>query len=895
MSLKKIIAILTALLFLGIAAVAGVVLYVSTRLPKMIQVEDYEPLLVTQVYDRNNKKIGEFFREKRILVPYKEIPPNVINAFLAAEDDTFFEHGGINYLAVLRSVIENVKAGRKKQGGSTITMQVARSLLLTSEKTYIRKIKEVILSYRMESNLSKENILYLYLNQIYLGQGSYGVAAAADNYFRKSVKDLTLAEASLLAGLPQAPSRYSPIHNPLRAKERQHYVLSRMQAIGKITDEQMKAALAEPVRVFVRENYKDAAPFFLETIRQLLVKKIGEENVLDKGLKIYTSLDLDKQVVAQDELRKGLRELDKREGFRGAKKNIANPDEVAAFLKSTRDQIWDDISPARILRPDGTIEDKGPLNLTGKDAKGNKLPNLPAYVKTGQIVDAIVTRVDDKNGLVYVRFAESKGLIDLETMKWARKPDPNATVDSNPVKKPSEALQKGDVIEVKIAGSTFSSDRINKELAAEKKKAGKNKKYQPPTDLPDFKEYADLRLEQIPQAEAALISFDQKTSDVISMVGGYDFDKSEFNRALQAARQTGSIFKAMVYASALDKNYTPATPILDAPIMFDEETSEGQEEKWKPSNHGNKFVGDILFRNALIRSLNVPTVKIIESIGVNWVAEYAKRLGIFSPLNMDFTLSLGSSSVTLYEMTKVFATFGRLGKRIKPIVIHKVVDQKGETMIETISLDERFEKEMGPINEDFEKRRKAYLEAKAQAPNAEEFKSKEPPIFFEDPDQLIRPQTAFVTTTLLQGVIEEQGGTGTRARAIGRPAAGKTGSTNGYYDGWFVGYTPDIATGVWTGFDQEKSMGRGEVGGRTALPIWIEFMKAAHEGIPERSFATPEGIVFANIDSSTGKLASTSSKQVVRQAFIEGTEPNSSTTEPSGDEQKEFYKEDLSQ
>ncbi len=894
MSFKKILAILIALSFLGLAAAAGLVLFVSSRLPQMIKVEDYEPLLVTQVYDRNNKKIGEFYREKRILIPYKEIPEMVAQTFVAAEDDSFFEHSGINYLAILRSTIENIKAGRKKQGGSTITMQVARSLLLSSEKTYIRKIKEIILSYRMESNLSKENILYLYLNQIYLGQGAYGIAAASDIYFRKPVKDLTLAEASLLAGLPQAPSRYSPIHNPLRAKDRQHYVLGRMKAIGKITEAQMKAALAEPVKIYVKQNYKDAAPFFLETLRQLLVKKVGEEMVLDKGLKIYTSLDLDKQVVAQEEVRSGLRDLDKREGFRGAKKNLANPDDVAAFLKESRDQLWDDVSPVRILRPDGTIEDKGPLNLTGKDAKGNKLGNLPSYLKIGQIVDGVVTKVDDKLGVVYVRFAESKGMIDLETMKWARKPDPNVTPDADPLKKPSDALQKGDVIEIKIAANTFSSDRINKDLAAAKKKAGK--KYQPPADLPDFKEYAELQLEQRPQAEAALISFDQRTSDVIAMVGGYDFEKSEFNRAIQAARQTGSIFKSMVYASALDKNFTPATPILDAPIVFDEEDSEGQESTWKPSNHGNKFVGDILFRNALIRSLNVPTVKIIENVGVNWVAEYSKRLGIFSPLNMDFTLALGSSSVTLYEMTKVFATIGRLGKRIKPIVIHKVVDLKGQNVLEQVSLDERFEKEISAIDENFENRRKAYLEAKAQAPNPEEFKSKEPPIFFEDPDQLIRPQTAFVTTTLLQAVIDETGGTGGRARALGRPSAGKTGSTNGYYDGWFVGYTPDIVTGVWTGFDQEKSLGRGEVGGRTALPIWVEYMKMAHEGLPERGFTTPEGIVFANIDNTTGKLASPSSKLVVRQAFIEGTEPQSTAGENiTPDEQKDFYKEDMSE
>lgn len=932
--MRRIIILFLVLIFFGCAAVSVGVFYVAQNLPQMITLKDYEPLLVSTVYDRKGKKIGEFFREKRILTPYNEIPKVVVQAFVSAEDGSFFKHGGINYLAIMRAFLENVQAGRKKQGASTITQQVARSLLLSSEKTYIRKVKEILLAYRMESHLSKEDILYLYLNQIYLGQGAYGVAAATDIYFRKPLSEISLAEAAMLAGLPQAPSRYSPIYNPARAKDRQIYVLNRMADDGDIPRELAKKTQAEPLRVFVRENFQDKAPFYLETVRQLLVKKLGEAPVLDHGLKIYTGLDSDLQVSAQEEVRKGLRDLDKRQGYRGPLKHIESSDDIAIFLKTTRDILIDDLSPERIIRPDGTILDKGPLNLTGKDKNGQKLPTLMPYAPIGKITEGVVTRVDDAYGLVYVRFAESKGLIDIDNMKWAGKPDPQVAAEARQIHKPSEALKKGDVIMIRIAAKSFTSERLDKDFAAKKKKMGK--KYQPPTDLPDYQDYAELLLEQLPAVESALVSFDQKTADVVAMVGGYDFTKSEFNRTIQAARQTGSGFKPIVYASALDKGFSPSTPILDAPLVFEEESDahEGQDDgkTWKPTNIGKKFEGDILFRNALVRSLNVPTVKIIEKVGVDWAATYARRLGIFNPLNMDFTLALGSSGVTLYEMTRAFSTVARLGQRVRPVLVHKVMDNSGAVLLENVTLDERFESEIAKIEDEFEKRRLAYLEwkknsegggananaaptpagngnpqagasagATAQAlPVPGHKPEKEPPLFFENPEQMMRPQTAYVTTTLLQGVVEERMGTGGRARALGRPVAGKTGSTNGYYDGWFVGFTPDYIAGVWVGYDEEKSMGRGETGGHTALPIWVEYMKTAHKDLPIRSFQVPEGIVFANIDNRTGQLASAGSKDVVRQAFIEGTEPGSQQSndqqhQSKPQEEQDFYKEDSAQ
>lgn len=886
---KKLVIVLIVLASIGGAAGVAVVYVFSSQLPRMITVADYHPLLVSEVYDRNNEKFGEFFREKRMLLPYEQIPEKVVQAFVSAEDSTFFEHHGLNYVAMFRAFLANLKSGRKAQGASTITQQVARTLLLSSEKTYSRKIKEILLSQKMEDNLSKKEILYLYLNQIYLGEGAYGVGAAAQVYFRKDVKDLTIPEAAILAGLPQAPSRYSPVAHPRSAKDRQRYVLHRMTENGYITAEDEKKFAEQPVKLYVWQNFKELAPFFLETIRQQLVKAVGEETLLDKGIKIYTSIDIKKQIHAQEDVQRGLRAVDKRQGFRGATRNIQDSKEVAEFLLTTRNQMMDDASPERILRPDGEFEKRGPLNLANKDESGRERPTVPDYIPLGKIVKGIVTKVDDEKGLVHVRFGENKGLIDIESMRWARKLDPNLRSEDNPLKRPSDALKSGDVIEIKVVAKQFHSDRLTQKQQPKKK----GKVALADNDLSAYHDYALLELEQTPAVEASLLSLDEKTQDVLAMVGGYDFARSQFNRVLQAARQTGSSFKAIVYASALDKGYTPATPIIDAPIVY-EEKDEGQDDKdepqvkvWKPKNVTNKFTGDILFRNALIRSMNVPTVKITENIGIPWAMTYARRLGIFSPLNNDFTMALGSSAVTLYEMVRAFGNIGRLGHRMTPVLVHKVVDAEGKTLAENLTVDQRFENEIKPFNDDFEQKRQEYLAAKEKSP-------KIPPIFFDDPDQLIKPSTAYVITSLMQGVIDEPGGTGGAARAIGRPAAGKTGSTSGYYDAWFIGFTPDIVTGVWVGYDDEKSLGRGEVGGKAALPIWLDYMKFAHENLPPRSFPVPEGVVFANIDNETGKLVSSGSRSVVRQAFLEGTEPSTThTAAESKDDDKDFYKQDM--
>ncbi len=897
---KKLIGIGVGFTLLSLVGVALFLVYINSTLPNLVTVEDYDPLMVSEVFDRNGVKIGEFFRERRTIVTYDQIPQHLVHAYLAAEDSSFFQHSGVNFIAIGRAFIANLKAGRTVQGGSTITQQTAKTLLLSSERTYIRKIKDMLLAYKMEDNLSKEDILYLYLNQIYLGQGAYGVAEAAKVYFRKDLSELTIPEAAMLAGLPQAPSRYSPVYQPARAKERQIYVLNRMADEKYITKEDAQKFIEAPITVYIRKNYTEEAPYFLETVRQHLVKTLGEDQVLNKGLRINTSLDIELQKKAQLDVQEGLRDLDKRQGYRGAPKNLADAKEIADFLLKTRNDLIDQKHQKRIIQADGTTDSLGALTLE----KDPDEKNIPEYIELNQIVDGIVIKVDDDLGLVQVRFAETKGIIDIETMTWARKPNPEENYAAADIKAPSEALKVGDIIKVKVVGESFSSSRLTSELAKRKKAAGK--KYTPPKDLPNFKEYALLELEQEPLVEGSLISFGIDSKNVLALVGGYDFQRSEFNRALQAARQSGSAFKPVVYAAGLDSGFRPNSILMDSPIVYEEavEGGEGQDgieevRKWKPGNYDSRFGGDTLFRTALIRSKNIPTIRVLEKVGVNTVAKYARRLGVFSPLNLDLSLGLGSSGITLYEMTKAFSVFANQGKRFTPIFILSVQDKSGQTLLENVPMDARFENEIKQIDDSFEAER---LEALAQMREEEtENKKRFPPIYFEDPDQLISPQTAYLMNSLLTAVVAEPGGTAGRARALGKVAAGKTGTTNGYYDTWFVGYTPNIATGVWVGFDSEKTLGRGETGGRTALPIWLNYMQLATKDQPSRPFDVPPKIVFASIDAETGELPTSSTERVVRQAFLEGTDPTVAQRQDgfqnqiTPEERTDFFKEDLNE
>ena len=504
-------------------------------------------------------------------------------------------------------------------------------------------------------------------------------------------------------------------------------------------------------------------------------------------------------------------------------------------------------------------------------------------------MDAVVTHVDDEDGPhPRALCGDARVMIDLETMSWARRPDANVRSRDAAIRKPSVALKTGDVIQVKVLGPKL-------QVRPPRQDARRQTTANSPS--PTSRGFARVELEQEPIVDGALCSRStRRPSDVITMVGGYDLREAHSSTARIPGRAPDRLvvqslrlpLGARQRVHAGHAHHRRARWSSTRAKKGQEAGKPGEAKTWKPKNNSNKFAGDVLFRNALIKSLNVPTVKVMERVGVDWGATYARRLGIFSPLNMDFTLALGSSGVTLYEMTRAFGTIGRMGQRLSPVLVRRVVDAGGREIAKDLTLDDRFKTELGRIEDDFETRRQNYLKTT-------EHGKKEPPIYFADKNQLVRPQTAYVLTTMLQGVVDEAGGTGGAARALGRPVAGKTGTTSAFYDAWFMGYTPDIATGVWVGFDEEKTIGRGEVGGIAALPIWLDYMKMAHEGLPPRGFPVPDGITFANIDNESGQLVSSGSKSVVRQAFIDGTEPGTVENKKQVDREadKNFLKEEM--
>ncbi|MCZ0932871.1 MAG: transglycosylase domain-containing protein, partial [Oligoflexia bacterium] len=628
--------------------------WVFVSLPKLFNVSDYQPLLLSQVYEKKGEKMGEFFKQRRLIADYEDMPLFLIQAFISAEDGSFFSHKGLNYRAILRAFLANLKAGKKVQGGSTITQQLARALLLSKEKTYTRKFKEAVLSLRMESSLTKQDILYIYLNQIYLGHGAYGVEMAVRTYFRKSIKDITVAEAALLAGLPKAPSRFSPVFNPDLAKSRQIYVLNRMRQEGYISEEEMNKYLNEDIKVFVRKDFSAKNPYYLETVRRLLLQYIEETDLLEKGLKIYTFMDLEKQKYAQKALRKGLEEWDKRQGFRGVEKSIASLEEQKSFReeeeKRLRSQVKSHlILPGFALSLDEETEEIPPEFFIEFEKKfkaleeKNKSPSFWLERKDqlgGKVFSALISQVQSDKIKVLTPWGEETLL--LEDFDWAVLVENREEQSS--LNSAEEIFKVNDVISVRVK-------EIEEEREAEE---------------PEKSATLALTLYQEPLAEASLVSFDLENSEIIALVGGYDYDRSQYNRAYQARRQSGSVFKPFVYGAALERGYRPNTLVSDSPIVFTPKEAEEKEEQekedsvskqdlWRPVNYSNRFLGDILFRKALIRSLNVPTARIIEKTGLDWVRFYVRRLGIFSPLNQDFTMALGSSSLTLYETLKAFS------------------------------------------------------------------------------------------------------------------------------------------------------------------------------------------------------------------------------------------------
>ena len=748
---------------LAAGSLFGLYIYLSKDLPKINSLADYQPATVTSVFSDDGRKIGEFYKERRIVIPLSDMPPHLINAFVAAEDSRFREHPGIDIQSIFRAFIKNFQAGTITQGGSTITQQVTKSFLLTPERTYERKLKEAILAYRIEKKFTKDEILFLYLNQIYLGHGAYGVEAAAENYFGKHAQDLNLAECAMLAGLPQAPSRYSPFRFPDRAKQRQIYTLNRMKEENMITNMAVTEAIDLELDIKPRKNwFIERVPYYTEHVRRYVEKKFGEDALYNQGLQIHTAVNIELQKIARQAVVKGLMDLDRRIGYRGPEKNISAL-QVEDFCRTEAEKI-----------------------------QGNLL-------EKGSIYTGVVLDVDDENKVTRVRVGNFSGIIQLKTMTWARRPDPKVAYYESRVTSPSQVLKPGDVIQVKV---------IN--------------------DI-DQKEPYEFTLYQEPAAQAALLSIAAETGHVKAMIGGRDFKDSQFNRAYQSRRQPGSAFKPIIYAAALDKGYTPATSIIDSPVVYEDVS---RDFIWKPQNYKEEFYGPTLFREALVKSRNVVTIKILQDIGIPYAIDYARKLGITSEINQDLSIALGSSGVSLLEIVNAYSVFSNLGYLIEPVFITKIYDRDGN-LLETSKLIRK---------------------------------------------KVIDMNTAYIMTNILESVV--QSGTGRRVKALKRPVAGKTGTTNNLFDAWFLGYTPRYTTGVWVGFDQEASMGKGETGSRTASPIWLDFMQKTLEGKPARTFTVPEGIVFAKIDAKTGLLPIKESEKTIFECFKEGTVPTAYTPEP---------------
>ena len=745
----------------------------SLNLPRLENIGDYRPGLPTIMYDRDGVEVERFFTENRELISIDQIPRQVINAVIAIEDSSYFEHKGLDYLGIFRAFLKNLKAGRVVQGGSTITQQVAKSLLLSNERTYSRKFKEAILARRIDKRFTKDEILEIYMNQSYFGNGSYGIESAAQNYFQKHVWELSLGETALIAGLPKAPSAYDPTRNPDRATERRNQVLERMAEEDFITAQESSEEMALPLELNPKiKDPMDPTAYFAEEVRRYLYEKYGEDMLYRGGMKVYTTMDKSLQGFAQDAVRRGLKELDKRQGYRGPLEFISSVSFPQAIER---------------LRVENGLADIIPGVTDG----------LP-WEKM-QILSALVLRVD-KDG-ADLDLGGVGGYMPLNEMKWARPPDTTIDYTEFAVKRADEVLSSGSLVMARYLGA---KDSENRPLFA---------------------------LEQEPLAEAALICMDAPTGQVLAMIGGYDYNRSEFNRATQAIRQPGSAFKPIVYSAAMDNGFTPSSIIVDSPIIYDD---PAQELKWKPANYSEKFYGPTPLRTGLVKSRNVITIKLVQKLGIQAVIQYAKRFGIEEELPEDLSISLGSMGITPIGLTSAFTVFPNLGLRSSPWFITRLEDRDGNVL-----------EQGGP--------------------------------------ELIRSlseDTAFIMQNLLRGVV--QSGTGWRARALGRPSGGKTGTTNDMIDAWYMGFTPNMVTGTWVGFDEEAPMGKNETGSRAAAPIWVYFMENAMADRPVLPFPSPPpGIEMVKVEPDSGLLAGPGADRFIYEAFKIGTAPREYAKSPN--------------
>jgi penicillin-binding protein 1A len=730
-----------------LGTLTGVLFAYSDDLPRVSALDDYEPNTITRVLGRDEALVGEFAVERRVVLRYEDIPERLRQAVLAAEDSGFFSHFGLSPTGILRALVNNVLAGRMAGGASTLTQQLARKLFLTDEKTWERKVKEQLLALQIEKRYTKEEIFTLYCNQMYFGHGAYGVEAASQLYFGKTVKDLALEEAALVAGILQGNARQSPYVNPAAALRRRNYALGRMAEEGFITRAEADAAIATPIvtRGDPSQN-PSVAPYFLEEVRKYLEAKYGAKALYESGLTVRTPLDVPLQMAANHAIDRGLRRIEKRRGvFRKPARNVmAEKQAVEAF----RHERWS--------RP----------------------------LQAGDIVPAVVTSVDEASGAARVRAGSLAAELDKASIEWTRRT------------RPADLVKVGDVVDVELVSVDAAAGT------------------------------ASVTLEQPPILEGALVALDNRTGQVLAMVGGFSFQRSKFNRATQAYRQMGSTFKPILYTAAIDRGLTPTTILVDEPSSF--EAGAGQPP-YTPGNYDRKFMGAMTLRRALEQSRNVPAVKVMDMLGPTQVVAYAKKFGFSGELRPFLSTALGAQEATLIEVTSAFSAFPNHGIRLAPYAVHWITDREGTRLEENRP----------------------------------------------SPRDAIRADTAYVMTSLLGGVIRR--GTGAAAASLDWPLGGKTGTVDDYTDAWFVGFDPNVTVGVWVGYDEKKPIGPNETGTTAALPIWIDFMRAYLDLRADRehppAFEAPGNIVFLAVDRTTGEPAAEGAENAVTEAFLLGTQP----------------------
>ena len=762
--------------------ISGAYVFVQPSLPSVEAMRQIELQVPLRVYSRDGKLIAQIGEQRRIPVTYDEVPEMVRQAFIAAEDDQFFQHSGFDYPGIARSLLVNVVPGRRLQGASTITQQTARNLFLTQDRTWRRKVQEMFLTYRIEREFSKQEILGLYLNVISFGKRTYGVAAAADYYFGKDLGELSLAEAATLARVPQAPSRYNPISNPEAAAERRRYVLRRMREIGHIDEATEQRAIAEKVRAREHaQSFDVEAPYLAEMARLELVKRLGAA-AQNEGFKIYTTIDPRMQSAANRAVRAGLIDYDRRHGWRGGVERVT---------------------------------------LQGTDAEDTLEDLLVGRPSSDPLLPAVVVQVGPKAARVYVR-GKGYANIEWEGLSWAR-PKIGARTGAAP-KAASEIVARGDLVYVTLTATKATGKEGATDAA-------------PPS--------LNARLAQMPEAASALVALKPDDGAILALVGGFDYfdaKSGKFNRATQAQRQPGSGFKPFLYSAALENGFTAASLILDAPFVIDDTS---MEEAWRPENSSGEFYGPTRLREALVKSRNLVSIRLLQAVGMSPAMAWAERFGFErARLPRNLTLALGTNSATPLQVATAYAVFANGGYRVQPWFIDRIEDPKGEIVFQAAP-------------------RRAGCDAEDNAAGATGCNL---PEALRAPRAISAANAWLMTDFMREAVVR---GTGVRARALGRSdIAGKTGTTNESRDTWFNGYSRSVVATVWVGFDQAQPLGEGEEGSRTAVPIWTDFMRDALAGVPQRGWPMPEGLVQARVSLGTGGLASVDDPDGIFETFM---------------------------